>query len=407
MSSILLLLGVCVAIKPVVMVPSHFGSRLNMNSTRQPFWYCPSRLTNQHVWIRVRDIFSPYLTCLLDSLTVNMNNETGELSSQPDTNVTTVDFGGLAGIRGVGPEYFGHYLPVNYEAYIDSFVRVGYEPGKHLFSAPYDWRFGLDQPDSYFQSLRNLIETASDLNNGTRVALLSHGMGGTLAHMFLTERVDAEWRRKYIDSSTYVAPAWTGSGQSLIALWRLRFPYIHFSFDSLRKFVASLGAFHAQLPNEVAYANTTLFVTPDGKNHTGSEIVDILKRHGKMTERQLKIADRNFRFTKKLPSTPDFDVNILYNSGVPTPMGLKLRSWTDTGVPIYGKGDSLVGSKVVEWACETWKDAGIQLRCRDLMSGEKRYRHRYILKTPEMAQLITEWIVGEKKNVGDRFSDEL
>ena len=378
-----------------------------MNTTRQPFWYCPRSLTNQHVWIRVRDIFRPYLNCLLDYLTVDLDNSTGRLTSRPDTSVSTVDFGGLAGIRGVGPEYFGHYLPVNYEAYIDSFVNIGYEAGKHLFSAPYDWRFGLDQPDSYFESLRELIERAYELNNGTRVALLSHGMGGSLTHLFLTERVDAEWRRKYIDSSTYVAPAWTGSGQSLFALWRLRFPYVHFDFGTLRKFVASLGAFHAQLPNAIAYANTTLFVTPDGQNLTGVDIINVLKEHGKMDERQMKIAERNFRFTKKLPNKPDFDVNILYNSGVPTPMGLKLRSWNDVGVPIYGKGDSLVGSKVIEWACETWKDSGIQLRCRDLMSGEKRYRHRYILKTPEMAALINKWIVGETKNVGDRFSDEL
>jgi lecithin-cholesterol acyltransferase len=395
------------ALKPVVMVPGHFGSRLHVNTTRQSAWYCPKSLVNRHAWIRVRDLFPPYIFCLLDYLTVDLDNSTGELRSQIDTNVTTVDFGRISGIRGIGPDYFGHYLPVNYESYISSFLRQGYRIGVDLFSAPYDWRFGLDQPATYFNELRSLIERASAASDGARVALLSHAMGSTLTHLFLTEKMTKEWRDRYIDSSTYVSPSWTGSGQSLFAIWRRRFPYIPLKFSRLSRFVASIGAFHAQLPNAVAYANTTLLVDPDGKNHTGTDLIDFLRQHGKLKPAQLRIAERNFKFAKMLPKTPDFKVNILYNSGVQTPMGLKLRSWTDVGTPIYGRGDSLVGSKVIDWACATWKQQDIDVLCHDVESAEKRYHHRYILKTPEIANLITKWILGTGKNVGDSFDREL
>jgi lecithin-cholesterol acyltransferase len=396
-----------IATPPVVMVPSHFGSRLHINTTRQKFWYCPSSLHDQHVWIRLRDIIRPFANCLLDYLTVDLDNQTGELSSRPDVNLSTIDFGGVAGIRGIGPEYFGHFLPVNYEAYIQSFLESGYSIRQQLFSAPYDWRFGLAQPDSYFRNLQQLIEHAYSLNSNTKVAILAHGMGGTLTHMFLTKKMTKQWRQTYIHSSTYVAPSWTGSGQSLFAMWRLRFPYLHFRFQTLRDFVASMGAFHAQLPNAIAYGNSTVLVDPNGRNLTGPDVFEFLKQHGKLTEREIRIAQKNVVFASQLPETPDFDVNILYNSGVLTPMGMRLNSWTDIGAPIYGKGDSLVGSKVIEWACENWRKADIRLRCRDLMSDEKKYRHRYILKTPEMANLIRAWIVEGAKTPRTDFNDEL
>ncbi|OHS94445.1 Lecithin:cholesterol acyltransferase family protein [Tritrichomonas foetus] len=402
-----LLLHSVFSFKPIIIIPSHFGSRLHTNTTRRPYWYCPKSLNNRHVWIRVRDLFPPFVHCVLDYLTVELDPKTGNLTSRHNTTISTVDFGGVSGIKGIGPEYFGKYLPVNYEEYIKSFLEIGYEVRKDLFSAPYDWRYGLEQPDEYFEQLQQLIEHAYRINQNSKVAILAHGHGATLAHMFLTDRMTADWRKKFIDSSTYVAPSWSGSGQAFFALWRLRFPFVHVRFNSLRRFVGSLGAFHSQIPNSVAYANTTLLISPDGKNHTGDELIDILKKHGKLTPEQLEIAEKNFKYTKVLPKRPDFNVNILYNSGVPTPLGLHLRNWTDVGMPIYGRGDSLMGSKVIDWACDNWRTAGVQLRCHDVFSDERKYHHRYLLKTPEMAHLIRSWIVKEYHNGKNAFSEEL
>lgn len=381
--------------KPVVIIPSHFGSRLYMNTTHQPFWYCHKSETNKHVWIRLRDIFSPYITCLLDDLTVQFDEKSGNLTSQPNTTFSMLDFGGVDGILGIGPEYFGRYLPVNYELFVETFKGIGYEVHKNLFSAPYDWRFGLEQPQEYFDSLKKLIENAHDINNHP-VAILAHGTGATLAHNFLTEGyTTSEWRKKYIDSATYISPSWSGSGQAFFATWRLRFPFIHIRFNTLRKFVASLGAFHASMPNTVAYKDTTLLVGPDGKNYTADQLVDVIREHGKLDQTQLKIAEKNFQYTRSLPKKPDFHVNIIYNSGVKTPMGLKLKSWDDVGSPIYMKGDSLVGSKVIRMACESWGKEGVRLRCHDARSNKIQFHHRYLLKNPTIAKLITKWIVDD------------
>ncbi|OHT05105.1 Lecithin:cholesterol acyltransferase family protein [Tritrichomonas foetus] len=387
-----LFLTFALAKKPIVIIPSHFGSRLYMNSTYQPFWYCPKSETNKHVWIRLRDIPSPFLTCLLDSLTLDYDEKSGKLKSKPNTTFSTLDFGGVDGILGIGPEYFGRYLPVNYELYVKSFIENGYKVRKDLFSAPYDWRFGLEQPESYYKQLRALIENAYSQNGNTKVSLLAHGLGATLVHSFLTDMTEPKWRKTYIDSATYVAPAWSGSGQAFFATWRLRFPFIHIRFDTLRQFVASLGAFHATLPNSIAYANNTLIVGPDGRNYTGSELIKVLKEHGKLNATQFKAAEQNFKHTQELPKQPDFNVNIIFNSGVKTPMGLILKDWEDVGRPIYGHGDSLVGSKVIDWACENWGQAGIRLRCHDALSDEIQFHHRYLLKNPEIAKLINRWI---------------
>lgn len=387
------LIVLTLAKRPVVIIPSHFGSRLYMNTTYQPFWYCPKSETNKHAWIRLRDIGSPFLACLLSYLTVDIDDATDKLISKPNTTFSVLDFGGVDGILGIGPEYFGRYLPVNYDLIVKTFLSKGYVTHKDLFSAPYDWRFGLEQPDEYFEKLKELIENAYTLNNNERVAILAHGTGATLVHNYLTSNIlTPEWRKKYIDSATYISPSWSGSGQAFFATWRLRFPFIHVRFDTLRQFVASLGAFHASMPNTIAYSNKTLLIGPDGVNYTANDLTDVIRKHGKLNERQLKIAEKNFKYSNMLPKPPDFDVNIIYNSGVPTPMGLKLKSWDDVGMPIYARGDSLVGSKVIDQVCRDWGKTGIRLRCNDARSSDIKFHHRYLLKNPRIVTLINKWI---------------
>ena len=382
--------------KPIIIIPSHFGSRLYVNSTFQPFNSCPKSINNQHAWIRVRDLLSPNLPCLLKLLTVDIDEQKDEFKNQPNTTFSTLDFGGVSGILGIGPECFGRYLPVNYELIVNSFIDDGYNVHKDLLSAPYDWRFGLEQPDSYYENLKSLIVNAYKNNGNTKVTLLAHGLGATLTHLFLTDRTAPEWRKKYIDSATYIAPSWSGSGQALFATWRLKFPFIHLKFESLSNFVASLGAFHATLPNSVAYINNTLIVGPD-RRYTGAEIIETIKQHGKLTKRQIKIADHNFKYSQELPKNPDFNVNIIFNSGVKTPMGFKLKSWDDVGAPIYGQGDSLYGSKVIEWACNSWGNNESRVRCHDALSDNKMFHHRYLLKNPEIITLLKKWIEDAKE----------
>ncbi|KAH0790323.1 Lecithin:cholesterol acyltransferase family protein [Histomonas meleagridis] len=401
------LFGLSQSLKPVIIIPGHFGSKLRVTTTRKPFWYCPSKLDNAYSWIRVRDLFPPYINCLLDYLTLEYDNETHKLKSRPNTTITTENFGNLSGIRGVGPEYLGRYLPVNYEQFILQFEQSGYQESRDLFAAPYDWRYGLEQPESFFQQLTALIEKAHDMNNSP-VAFIAHGLGAALLHLYLTEKTTSEWRSKYIDSATYISPSFTGSGQAFYALWRLRFPYIHIRFDTLRRFVASLGAFHAHMPNSVAFSNSTLLIDPDGRAYNGSELIDFLKEHGRLTPEEIELAEQNFKHSRTLPLTPDFTLNILYNSGIKTPMGLKLRTWDDVGTPIYGHGDSLMGSKVVEWACGKWaKESEKNVRCHDVLIDDRLYYHRYLIKSPEIAKLVKRWILDASLDKVNEFSDEL
>jgi len=66
---------------------------------------------------------------------------------------------------------------------------VGYVAGKNLFSAPYDWRFGPDAFGPQYDALKQLIETASALNNNKPVVLVSLSLGGPYTHLFLTSHV--------------------------------------------------------------------------------------------------------------------------------------------------------------------------------------------------------------------------
>lgn len=395
------------SLKPIIIVPGHFGSRLHMSTTRQPYWFCPRKIEKTYSWIRVRDLIPPFITCLVDQLTLEYDEQNDSIKSRDNTTISPEKIGEISGIRGVGPDFLNRYLPVNYERYILEFLEAGYHEGKDLFAATYDWRYGLEQPKAFFDGLRKLIEDAYEKNGHEKVLLLAHGLGAELSHMFLMEMNDKEWRKKYIDSATYVSPSFTGSGQAFYALWRLRFPYVHFRFEALRRFVASLGAFHAQLPNAVAYENTTLVIDPDGKEHKGKDLINFLIKNGKLTKEEIKLAEKNFKYTKQLPKEPDFNINILYNSGVRTPIGLKLMSWDDVGKPIYGHGDGLMGSKVIEWACQNWKGNDITVRCHDVILDNKEFHHRFLLKSPEIAKLIRHWMIDSPIDKSKSFSDDL
>lgn len=96
----------------------------------------------------------------------------------------------------------------------------GYESGKSLYGAPYDFRYAPGPHASevalnYMRDLKGLIESASRKNDNQPVVLLAHSMGGLWTLYFLNQQSMA-WRRQYISRFISVATPWGGAVEQMM-----------------------------------------------------------------------------------------------------------------------------------------------------------------------------------------------
>jgi hypothetical protein len=238
--------------------------------------------------------------------------------------------------------------------------------------------------------------------NGMPATLIAHSLGCQIAHRFITEKTTSEWRRKYVNTTILVAPSWSGSGASFNTLWRIQAPVLKFlELNQLTDFAQSLGTLHIHMPHFMGYANTTLFVDPNGQQYSADELMNILIKYQKLKPRHVLMAENNIQYIRKWPSEPDGNVKILYNSGRKTALGLNLTNWRGFGRQIYGDGDGLVGSAVIDWVCDHWKG----LVCHDLKSPERKHYHTNLIISDDAIEIVLRWAIGitneTKKVTGD------
>ena len=385
---------------PIILVPGAFRSRLAVSVTTQDKYpKCPQNQTYLPFWISFKMIFSRKINCLINWITLDYDEKENKIVDQPNITVIPMDFGGVEGIRGTGNRIFGKNQPTYYEKIIKKLEKHNYSVGENLFGAPYDWRLGVSQPKEFWTNLTQLVETAYNKSN-QKVKFLTHSFGGCIIHRFLTEITDPEWRKKYIHSAILSAPSFGGSGEALISLYRQRLPFLKIiKGDNLKEMVGSLGGFHVHIPNSVIFSNTTVFITPEGENVTGSHLVDFLYKHHKLTDKQMKIADQNIRYISQLPFSFDVPVRIHYNSGIETVFGLKLKDWKSEGKVIRRKGDGLVMSEGIEFLCNKMKEEGRDIQCIDINSSSLFARHPLLVLRDKFIKVLLDWLVEPTENI--------
>ena len=77
-------------------------------------------------------------------------------------------------------------------------------------AAPYDFRFGPQSQQVYFDKLRMLIEETFVKSDSKRVSLVTHSMGGLLCLYFLQSQ-SQEWLQQYVHSFIPLNTPWRGA----------------------------------------------------------------------------------------------------------------------------------------------------------------------------------------------------
>ena len=124
-----------------------------------------------------------------------------------------------------------------FRSFVEHFVELGYERGKNIRGAPYDWRLSPSESalsactykaaglllliislcaaglriTGYYQALHDLIEETYLNNNNASVTLVSHSLGGPVTLYFLSKFVSADWKASRIKQYVSLSGAFGGA----------------------------------------------------------------------------------------------------------------------------------------------------------------------------------------------------
>jgi len=198
---------------PIILLPGFTGASLEARlDKRSLFPWCPKDTDGKWevLWLDEKQFDPPQnALCFVENMKVNV--EDGKLANHQGVHVRPRDFGGVDGMM---YQDLQKKIPSFYVHFVKYMEKHGWEVGKTMFGAPYDWRFATERVDDYYERVQELIETVHD-DTGLPVSIFAHSMGPAVANGFLA-RMTQEWKAKYIALFLALAPVWSGN---IVSVW--------------------------------------------------------------------------------------------------------------------------------------------------------------------------------------------
>jgi len=169
---------------------------------------CPRKFEDQLMWIDIKEVL--HYSCLKEYFSSNFNPDTGKWERLPGIEFSVPRWGSTYAVDDLVPN--GGLIHISYyKQMIEKFESLGFVDGVNIFGAGFDWK---ESPsDKWVNDVKNLIESAYDINNQTKVTLVTHSMGCPYSLYALTkiEKENKGWIEKYIHMYVPMAPAWMGA----------------------------------------------------------------------------------------------------------------------------------------------------------------------------------------------------
>jgi hypothetical protein len=137
------------------------------------------------------------------------------------TGIQVRNIEGLAAVDYLSPGALTSLLSYVFGPVIRALQKAGYEAGKDLDAAPYDWRLApstLETRDKYFTRTIAQIEEMYAKNEDTPIVLVCHSMGCKIGHYFLNYAKFAkgqDWLDKYIHTYCPIGGPHIGAPKAL------------------------------------------------------------------------------------------------------------------------------------------------------------------------------------------------
>ncbi|CAI8056249.1 Phospholipase A2 group XV [Geodia barretti] len=134
----------CNEMSPIVIVPGILGSQLEakLSKTKHtPHWYCAKNSDWFTMWLNVKELLPGVVDCFSYNVMLHYDSATDTYHDTEGVETRIPGFGNTSGIEYLDPhaEYYG--ATVYFHPMVQHFVDKGYERGKTIVSAPFDWRY--------------------------------------------------------------------------------------------------------------------------------------------------------------------------------------------------------------------------------------------------------------------------
>lgn len=378
---------------PVVLVPGLFSSALEykLHNADVPKAWCQSNTFDWTLgWVNPRMLLPGSIDCLMSAFQLNYDAEKDEYSNGRGVDLRPMDFGGVDGVYELDPQHEIFTFPI-FKPIIDSLKEDGYEVGKDLHGAPYDWRLAGDAHlearngvGGFYPNMTRLIEKTVKRNERP-VILVSHSFGSNVLLHWLHTFVSDEWRRHHIAGWYSINAPWGGSSKVPAAYARgdnVGLPLAPYSYLKPMEVTHPSGMW--MLPQKQVYGDQVVLRTPS-KEYKASDWVELFKDLNNTM--MLKIWDRFNRlgfspegYNRFVPGVP---VHFIVSNGIQTPLRWDFDQDLVVGnVTEYVDGDGSVtwsaltayrqweGRDSTEWSEEVFpnvnhRDSVINLKLRD------------------------------------------
>ncbi|CAF2689474.1 unnamed protein product [Rotaria sp. Silwood2] len=200
---------------PAIFIPGDGGSQIwaRLNRTLPPpHFFCSRHSDWFELWLDLRLIVPEVIDCFVDNMRLTYNETTKKTSNLEGVEIKIPGFGNTSTVEyfdASGFPYSSYFAPI-----VRSLVTLGYTRGVNLRGAPYDFRRGLDEQNEFFDDFTQLVKDTYELNNQTKIVLVTHSMGGPFV-LYWLHRQTSDFKAKYIRSMINIAAPWGGAIKAL------------------------------------------------------------------------------------------------------------------------------------------------------------------------------------------------
>jgi len=383
------------AFKPVVIIPGTGGSQLEakLDKPSVNHFYCSRTSDWYTLWLSLPQLFPPAINCWVDNImllwdpvTKVYSNNLGVSTRTPYSDGSTLNFEYLIPSMTIGDSDYFHTL-------VEAMVQAGGVRNISIRGSPYDFRYAPSSAYSgtWLDKMTSLIEDTYEINNKTKVTILSHSMGCLYGLWFLNQKSD-EWKSKYILRWIPTAGVFAGAGSGIKQLLSGDVAFVPIpglTGLTLREEQRSYESSMLLLPSPQVWGDTPLIYTPS--NMYSSNDFEILFEKSGFThgfERYQLIGN----LTANLPP-PGVDTVHLYGINKDTRTAFRYTSddnFDEEPEPIYGNGDDTVPLLSLQSAGRMWNNNN-----NGKTFSEKSYdqqTHTGILKNDEYTNDILQFL---------------
>jgi len=352
-------------LEPIIMMPGLIGSRLQaqLHDGPQPHFWCEKDSDGEWVqlWLSLEQVVPEQKDCLLDRLQLYFNETTGNYSDAHgvtlDSNVDFGDVGGISSLDPTFPSESGYFRTM-----IQSFTALGYEPGKNLHGAPYDWRKAPDgHATGLYPKLKALLEQTVAAN-GKPAHVITHSLGGPTALGFFNRQTD-EWLAEHVASFAPISGVFGGSLKQVKAYVSgdtMGIPLVPTDYLRQAQVSAASGAF--MMATTDTFAPSEVLVTTDERNYTSSEWLSFLDDLGHTQAAAITRHMDALGVNAQQQTAPRVRTHLITSHGVATARGYKFKGRFKPGYEeaatevINGDGDGTVNLESLLLPLTKWGD---------------------------------------------------